>query len=100
VNDAEGAEEVGVENLLHHIRISRPGQPIAAQVDARVVHKNIEAALMAFDLLCGCMNRILPDHVGLNEVNIVESSLQELPDGLLTSLHAAHAKQHGTALVG
>ena len=57
-------------------------------------------AILALNLLCRRLNRTLPGHVDLDEVNIVEFSLLELPDGLLTSLRAAHAKQHGTALAG
>jgi hypothetical protein len=64
---------------------------------AGVVHQDVEAAVPALYLLrCGC-NGVLSLYVDLNEVNIVESGLLELPDGLLTSLCVACAQQHGTS---
>ncbi len=97
LDDTNGAEEVRIENFLHHAQIGRARQSIPAQVDARVVHQNIEAAVPTLNLLRGGCNGVLPRNVDLNKVNITESGLPELPDGLLTSLHVTRTQQHGAS---
>jgi hypothetical protein len=48
-------------------------------------------------MLCCRNNGILPHNVDLNEMNIIESGLLELPDGVLTELHVTRAEQHGAS---
>ena len=69
----------------------------SSDLDARVVHQDIEAAVPALNLLRGGCNGVLPRNVDLYKVNIAESGLPELPDGLLTSLRVTRAQQHGTS---
>src|ERR1700733_4703159 len=94
LSDSQRAEKVRVENLLHHVHICRAGQPIPAQVDAGVVHQDIEAAVACFNFLRRCRNCVLPRNVDLNKMDVIEPGLFELPDSLLTSLHVTRAKQH------
>jgi hypothetical protein len=66
-------------------------------LDVCVVHQDIEAAVLSLNHLRRGCDRVLSCDVDLDKVNISESSLLGLSDGVLPPFGVPRTEQHGTS---